>query len=181
MQGASFFRIALAGLTPLCYIMLMPHPSYHTQFVSPFGTITLTSDGNAVTALRFASPPINQIEPCPLLQQAEEELRAYFAGDLTRFSVPLRPEGTPFQQAVWQQLMQIPFGERVSYRDIASAVGNPSAVRAVGSANARNPIALMIPCHRVVKSDGHIGGYAYGEGLKIKLLEWERPVSVRGR
>lgn len=159
----------------------MPHPPYYIHFTSPFGDIELASDGTALTGLRFFKASAeSQSEPCPVLQLATEELDAFFKGELTQFSTPLRPKGTPFQQAVWQKLVQIPFGERVSYRDIATALGKPNASRAVGSANARNPIALMVPCHRVIKADGSLGGYAYGTSLKKQLLHWEQMVSARG-
>jgi len=106
--------------------------------------------------------------------RAQEQLLAYFAGDLTSFDVPLRPAGTPWQQKVWRALVDVPFGETKSYRDIARQVGNPRAARAVGMALNRNPIAIIIPCHRVVGADGSLTGYGGGLALKERLLAHER-------
>nr|WP_304458801.1 methylated-DNA--[protein]-cysteine S-methyltransferase [Alicyclobacillus sendaiensis] len=116
-------------------------------------------------------------EALALAERAAEELTLYFAGRLRAFTVPLAPRGTAFQLAVWASLCDIPFGARVSYRDIASAVGRPRAVRAVGQANRANPLPVFIPCHRVVGADGRLVGYA-GDALDLKawLLEHESRV-----
>jgi O-6-methylguanine DNA methyltransferase len=104
-----------------------------------------------------------------------EELDRYFRGDPVVFSVPLDPEsGTPFQRHVWDELRRIPWGQTRSYGDIASAVGKPGAARAVGSANRANQIPILIPCHRVIKADGSLGGYASGTHIKKRLLELEQ-------
>jgi len=108
--------------------------------------------------------------------KAEEQLEAYFAGELTDFDLPLDPQGTPWQTKVWWALAEIPFGETRSYGDIARRVGNPKASRAVGMANNRNPIALIIPCHRVIGADGSLTGYGGGLPLKERLLAHERRV-----
>jgi methylated-DNA-[protein]-cysteine S-methyltransferase len=108
--------------------------------------------------------------------KAEEQLQAYFAGDLTHFDLSLDPRGTPWQTQVWSALAEIPFGETRSYGDIARRVGNPKASRAVGMANNRNPIALIIPCHRVIGADGSLTGYGGGLPLKERLLAHERKV-----
>jgi len=105
--------------------------------------------------------------------RAIEEIEAYFRGKIRDFSLPLEIKGTPFQKKVWEALMSIPYGETRSYGDIAKAIGNPKAFRAVGWANAQNPIPIVIPCHRVIQSDGSLGGYGGGLELKRKLLDLE--------
>ncbi|MDH1899273.1 methylated-DNA--[protein]-cysteine S-methyltransferase [Aeromonas caviae] len=102
------------------------------------------------------------------------EFRDYFAGRLQRFTLPLAPRGTAFQQAVWQALCDIPYGETRSYGDIARAIGKPNAVRAVGAANGRNPLSIIIPCHRVIGQNGSLTGYAGGLPIKQALLTLER-------
>jgi methylated-DNA-[protein]-cysteine S-methyltransferase len=105
--------------------------------------------------------------------EAEAQLEAYFAGELTEFDVPLAPAGSGFQLAVWAALTRIPYGETASYGEIAAEVGRPDAVRAVGSTNGRNPIAVIIPCHRVIGADGTLVGYGGGLPRKRLLLELE--------
>jgi methylated-DNA-[protein]-cysteine S-methyltransferase len=134
--------------------------------------MVLRSDGNALTEARFA-PPCADV-PCPLLRRAARELSEYFQGLRREFDLPLAPAGTPFQQKVWAALRDIPFGETRSYRQIAAAVGNPAACRAVGMANSRNPIAVIIPCHRVIGADGSLTGYAGGLDKKRHLLALEQ-------
>jgi len=108
-----------------------------------------------------------------LIREAYRQLQKYFSGELYEFSLPLAPAGTDFMQSVWQVLREIPYGETVSYKDIAVKIGNPKAVRAVGMANNRNPIAIVIPCHRVIGSDGQLVGYRSGLENKRMLLELE--------
>jgi methylated-DNA-[protein]-cysteine S-methyltransferase len=115
----------------------------------------------------------------PVLAEAARQLRAFFAGELTTFDLPLAPAGTPFQRAVWDALRAIPFGETRSYRDVAVGLGAPSAVRAVGAANGKNPLAIVVPCHRVVGSSGALTGYAGGLARKRWLLAHERSVLDR--
>ena len=110
----------------------------------------------------------------PLLRQAAEELAAYFAGQLREFTVPLASKGTPFQQKVWAALREIPYGETRSYKEIAAMVGNEKACRAVGMANNRNPLLILIPCHRVTGAKGALTGYSGGLDRKHALLELER-------
>jgi len=110
----------------------------------------------------------------PLIRNAFEQLEDYLTGRLTEFSLPLRPEGTPFMKNVWMKLCDVPYGHTASYKDIATAVGNPRAVRAVGMANNRNPIPIFIPCHRIIGSNGKLVGYGGGLELKQKLLDLER-------
>lgn len=102
------------------------------------------------------------------------QLAEYFAGARREFDLPLAPRGTAFQQRVWEELRRIPYGETISYAELARRVGRPGASRAVGRANATNPIAVIVPCHRVIGSDGALTGYAGGEPLKRALLELER-------
>ena len=110
-----------------------------------------------------------------MLVAAARQLAEYFAGRRRAFDLPLAPAGTPFQQQVWRQLLQIPFGSTCSYGALARAVGRPSASRAVGAANGRNPISIIIPCHRVIGSDGSLTGYGGGEPAKRWLLDHESP------
>jgi O-6-methylguanine DNA methyltransferase len=110
---------------------------------------------------------------------AAEQILEYLAGERTEFELPLDLRGTEFQRAVWNALQSIPFGERRSYRDVARAVGRPRAVRAVGTANGSNPVSLVVPCHRVVNSDGKLGGYGGGLALKARLLDMESRIGGR--
>jgi len=113
-------------------------------------------------------------ESHPVLLEAAGQLRAYFAGSLREFSLPLEVGGTDFQLRVWRKLRDIPYGETWSYRDLAVALGNPTAVRAVGAANGANPLPIIMPCHRVIGSNGKLVGYGGGLTLKKRLLEIER-------
>ena len=112
-------------------------------------------------------------QPTPLLRRAERELQEYFAGQRRQFDLPLAPQGTPFQQSVWQALRQIPYGQTASYKQIAQAIGHPTACRAVGGANNKNPLPIFIPCHRVIGAGGSLTGYAGGLDLKQGLLALE--------
>ena len=112
-------------------------------------------------------------EETPLLREAERQLKAYLAGRLRNFDLPLAPRGTPFQQKVWAALTAIPYGETRSYKQVAEAVGCPKGCRAVGMANNRNPIAIVIPCHRVIGADGALVGYGGGLAVKEVLLRLE--------
>ena len=114
----------------------------------------------------------------PVLKSAMEQLTRYFRGESREFSVPLNLRGTPFQMAVWQALLRIPYGETRSYAEIAAQIGNPKAARAVGHANGSNPVAIIVPCHRVIASGGGLGGYGGGLDLKRRLLELEATVTV---
>src|ERR1019366_4204294 len=142
------------------------------RFTTPFGPAWASADQNgALTAFTFApeAPADNPIEP-DIARQIEE----FFAGRSTAFDVPLAPEGTAFQQRVWAELRRIPFGETISYAELARRIGRPGAARAVGRANATNPIAVIVPCHRVIGAAGSLTGYDGGLDLKQKLLAWER-------
>ncbi|MFH7586340.1 methylated-DNA--[protein]-cysteine S-methyltransferase [Oceanimonas smirnovii] len=149
----------------------------YTVLPSPCGPLRIEANSEAITRILFLDKPLAATAPAsPLLAQTCDQLNAYFAGELTRFSLPLAPAGTPFQQQVWQALLTIPWGEKHSYRDIAVAIGNPRAVRAVGAANGRNPIPIIIPCHRVIGANGSLTGYAGGLTRKRWLLDHETKV-----
>lgn len=140
---------------------------------SPVGPLTLQSRGDAVCGVLFGRRGEPAEADTPVLRQCEEELAAYFAGDLRAFTVPLRPAGTPFQLQVWEALRQIPHGETRTYAQIAQAIGNPKACRAVGMANNKNPISILIPCHRVIGAKGALVGYGGGLEVKKFLLSLE--------
>lgn len=140
---------------------------------SPIGPLTLTAHSDALTRLDFGAVPQEPLEETPLLQEAARQLAAYFDGALQRFNLPLKPRGTAFQQQVWAALQGIPYGRRVTYSDIAQGVDNPKGVRAVGMANNRNPLPILIPCHRVVGKNGSLVGYGGGLAVKEYLLELE--------
>jgi methylated-DNA-[protein]-cysteine S-methyltransferase len=110
----------------------------------------------------------------PILKEATRQIQDYLNGQRTKFSIPLHFEGTGFQRKVWEQLRSIPFGETISYSELAKRVGNPRAVRAAGSANGKNPFCIIVPCHRVIAKDGTIGGYAGGLARKRHLLAVEK-------
>lgn len=143
---------------------------------TPVGPVTVVATERAVTAVRFgaAGPAVGQTGDLPpVLRQAVEELREYFAGGRREFTLPLAPAGTPFQQEVWAALREIPYGETRTYGQIAARIGRPKACRAVGMANNRNPIAIIVPCHRVVGTSGALVGYAGGLNVKEILLKLE--------
>lgn len=146
---------------------------------SPVGRLALTGEGDELISLALPYdpvPPIAQRET-PVLRETARQLSAYFSGKLREFDLPLHPEGTPFRLAVWEQLRQIPWGQTISYGELARRIGKPGACRAVGGANRHNPIPVIIPCHRVIAADGTIGGYSGNRGgsaeLKRALLKLE--------
>ena len=153
--------------------------TYFATIPSPIGELTLCSDGEALTGLYFSTgSKARGADPTwrrddPQFAEAANQLKAYFAGELHSFDLLLRPPATPFQSKVLDALLNIPYGQLRSYSDIAVAVGNPKAVRAVGSANGNNPIAIIIPCHRVVGSDGRLTGFGGGLPTKQFLLDLE--------
>ena len=140
---------------------------------TPIGTAWASVENGAVTRFGFGDDPFGA-ETNPLIARQVTE---YFSGKRTAFDLPLAPRGSAFQKSVWSELMRIPFGETISYAELARRVGRPGAFRAVGRANATNPIALIIPCHRVIGSSGDLTGYAFGVDLKRKLIDWERDVA----
>jgi methylated-DNA-[protein]-cysteine S-methyltransferase len=148
------------------------------QFLdTPIGVLRLVSDGNHLVTIEFEGQhgdggTDTEIAD-PVLNKCAEQLAEYFAGARHSFDLPLAPGGTEFQRAVWAALGDIPYGELRSYGDIARAIHKPAAVRAVGAANGRNPLPVVVPCHRVVGSDGSLTGFAGGLAIKKKLLELE--------
>jgi len=142
------------------------------QIETPFGPAWATVNVKGeLTAFGFGQPKQNGGAENPeVARQAKE----YFEGTRQDFDLPLAPQGSPFQQQVWAELRRIGYGDTISYAELARRVGHPGAARAVGRANATNPIALVIPCHRVIGSNGKLTGYAYGTELKEQLLNWER-------
>ena len=138
---------------------------------TPIGPLTLEADENAVTAIRFSAGGAQ--DASPLLDAAEAQLREYFAGARRTFDLPLAPHGTAFQQRVWTASRTIPYGETRTYGELAAAIDSPNASRAVGMANHRNPIPIIIPCHRVIGATGTLTGYAGGLEIKRRLLALE--------
>lgn len=145
---------------------------------SPVGPLTLHSNGAALTGLEFDKPRYKLTESPRgedrVLAQARRELDRYFAGKLKAFTIATAPEGTPFQQKVWAALTKIPYGITRSYGQQAAAIGSPKAFRAVGLANGKNPIAIIVPCHRVIGSDGSLTGFGGGVPRKQFLLDLEQ-------
>ncbi|GAB6395004.1 MAG: methylated-DNA--protein-cysteine methyltransferase [Bacteroidales bacterium] len=142
---------------------------------TPVGWIELQASDTHLRRARWVLQPLEEeASPNEILQEAIKQMREYFAGQRKRFDLPLQQEGAPFQQKVWSELQKIPYGETISYKALAALAGNGKACRAAGSANAKNSIFIIVPCHRVIQSDGNIGGYAYGTAMKSFLLEWER-------
>jgi methylated-DNA-[protein]-cysteine S-methyltransferase len=158
------------------------HVVEHAAIATPLGTMRLVTDGTAVLALEFDAPVIDSTPRSTAAREIADavtrHLDAYFARRRVMLDVPLAPSGTPFQQDVWSALRGIPHGETVSYAEIARRVGRPSAVRAVGAANGRNPIAILIPCHRVIGADGTLTGYGGGLDRKRALLLLEAPAPL---
>ena len=155
---------------------------------SPVGQLTLVANDVALVAVLWENDDPGRVRvglsaersDHPILHQATEQLASYFAGRLRTFSVPLHFRGTDFQKSVWAALLAIPFGETRSYAEIARAIGRPSAVRAVGAANGRNPLSIIVACHRVVGSDGSLTGFAGGLDAKRYLLALERANTKKG-
>lgn len=142
------------------------------SFQSPVGLIWIAEKQGRLTDLRIGGLAQPE-QTSPLLQESVRQLSAYFSGKLNHFDLPLAPKGTAFQLEAWQGLREIPFGSTRSYLQQAQSIGRPQAQRAVGGANRRNPIPIIIPCHRVINHDGGIGGYAFGLEMKRFLLHLE--------
>jgi methylated-DNA-[protein]-cysteine S-methyltransferase len=154
---------------------------FYSIVPSPIGEVVLVSNGQALTAVSLSPAEVGK-EWRPddaLLRPAREQLRAYFGGDLLDFDLPLAPAGTNFQQRVWSELRRIAFGRTASYAEIAARIGRPKAARPVGAANGRNPIAIIVPCHRVIGANGTLTGYGGGLDRKEWLLRHEATVLAR--
>jgi len=158
--------------------------SYNT-IKTPMGDLLLVANESALTGIYFVGCdhiPAEQNEwerdpKHPILRQAKEQLDEYFAGSRTEFTLPLHFAGTDFQNRVWQQIALIPYGKTITYSDLAQKSGKPEAIRAAGTSTGRNPISIIIPCHRVVGKNGGFGGYAGGLERKRFLLELENPTA----
>ena len=152
---------------------------------SPVGMLRLTASARGVKSIevikgsRAANATVARNGAGAIVRQAEKELREYFSGRRQKFTVKLDLDGTEFQRTAWEAMRRIPFGSTISYGEQAKAIGKPKAFRAVGSANGRNPVPIIVPCHRVLASDGSLGGYSLGLSMKRRLLALEG-VSVAG-
>ena len=142
-------------------------------FRTPLGAVCLTEDDGSITRIELTDVADEPLAPTPLLREAEQQILAYLRGERQQLDFPIRMVGTPFQQRVWRALQQIPYGSTRTYGEIASAIGNPRASRAVGMACNKNPLLLIVPCHRVVGANGKLVGFAYGTEAKRWLLELE--------
>ena len=176
--------------------------TYYTIFESPIGKLLLTSDGTHITRLfmndheggptatagfaeekdaraKFGSLPLLEWEAgehLPVIQKAKAQIDDFFAGKRQDFDIPLKPVGSEFQRTVWDELTRIPFGKTISYGELAKRIGKPDAPRAVGLANGKNPISIIVPCHRVIGASGKLTGYGGGIDRKMWLLEHEATV-----
>ena len=160
----------------------------YTHLETPVGTLLIAGDDSAVLRIAFpirgkaANTETSWVEsPRGPVAEAVRQLREYFAGKRTGFDLPLAPQGTEFQRSVWRQLQEIPYGETISYGELARRVGNPKASRAVGSANGANPLPIVIPCHRVIAANGTLGGFGGGLPTKQVLLALEQATSIGNR
>jgi len=154
---------------------VMSKDTHYTKVASPIGELTLTSDNEMLTGLFVERDSIEgdlKRDDGPF-RPVLEELERYWAGEPTDFDVPIDLRGTPFQVNVWNALRDIPYGETISYGELADRIGNRKACRAVGAANGRNPISIVVPCHRVIGSNGKLVGYGWGVDRKQKLLDLE--------
>jgi methylated-DNA-[protein]-cysteine S-methyltransferase len=152
--------------------------TYYTTVPSPIGRLTLFSDGENLTGLKMGRTERvagARRDPAPF-ESISEQLDRYWNNELREFDVPLAMQGTDFQKKVWEGLRTIPYGETISYKELARRIGLPRAIRAVGQANNRNPIAIVVPCHRVIGANGSLTGYGGGLDKKEKLLALEARV-----
>lgn len=152
------------------------------EYSSPIGTLTLVADQGSLKHIYFEGrstmsddyPLIYSCDNHYVLQKTARQLDEYFSETRTEFDLPIQPDGTAFQKSVWNALQRIPYGETISYMTLAQNIENPKAMRAVGGANGKNPIPIIIPCHRVIAADGSLGGFSGGLDNKIRLLEIEK-------
>ncbi len=152
---------------------------YYVAMKSPIGKLHLVSDDKSLLSVGLGGPkPSLKFKSggkaCSVLTEAVTQLEEYFRGERVKFTLPTKANGTEFQLKAWRSLAEIPYGKTISYREQAEKLGARKAFRAVGSANGRNPLPIIVPCHRVVASDGTLGGYAGGLKMKARLLEIER-------
>lgn len=161
---------------------------FYKEVESPVGKLKLVASANALVAILWERERPNRIKLAmaksdpqqPILLETERQLEEYFAGTRNEFNLPLEPAGTEFQKKVWRALREIPFGQTRSYLDLAKSIGSAKAVRAVGAANGKNPLSIVVPCHRVVGANGTLTGFAGGLEVKAKLLAHEGGYSFSG-
>ncbi|MGB3466341.1 MAG: methylated-DNA--[protein]-cysteine S-methyltransferase [Cyclobacteriaceae bacterium] len=147
---------------------------YHCSFESPVGILLLESNGEALTGLSFTEQPVQEDQPdLDIFINTRQQLHEYFYGERTVFDIPLAFDGTDFQQKVWNELLNIPYGTSLSYKHLSQRLGDVKAIRAVGTTNGKNKIAIIVPCHRVLGNDGSLTGYAWGLEKKKWLLQHE--------
>ncbi|MBU2978265.1 methylated-DNA--[protein]-cysteine S-methyltransferase [Alteromonas sp. C1M14] len=146
---------------------------YNAYMPSPCGLIQVCANNSGITAIRFVDEQATTENPSSVTELASQQLQEYFASTRREFSLPLAAEGTAFQREVWTALSAIPYGETRTYGDIARSINNPKAVRAVGLANGKNPLSIVVPCHRVIGANGTLTGYAGGLTRKARLLKLE--------
>ena len=147
---------------------------YQKSIKTPIGTLYIVEENEKIIEIRYKTPKDNALEKdTKLLQKAEKEIDEYFKGERKEFDLPLNPKGTEFMKKVWKELQKIPYGKTATYGEIAKRIGNPKASRAVGMANHKNPIPIIIPCHRVVGKNNKMVGYALGISNKKYLLDIE--------
>ena len=146
---------------------------YYDYLASPLGLVEVTASEQGLVAVTFCDKPCQPVQAQRVAAEAKRQLIAYFAQELREFDLPLAAAGTVFQQQVWQALTTVPYGKTASYGDIAKAINNPKGVRAVGLANGKNPIAIIVPCHRIIGANGTLTGYAGGLDKKAWLLRHE--------
>lgn len=154
--------------------------NYYTK-ITKTGQITISEDNGYIVSLALPSVNKNfagEFYQSSVLEKAFLELEEYFLGERTEFNLPLKLVGTQFQLKVWRELQKVPYGETRTYGEIAELIGNPKASRAVGCANNKNPIPIIVPCHRIISSDGSLSGYAGGTALKLSLLNLEKGISL---
>jgi methylated-DNA-[protein]-cysteine S-methyltransferase len=147
--------------------------TYRDHFETPLGTMEVAASEHAVTTVFFVEKN-GEVNANRLTELAKKQLIEYFAGDRTQFELPLQPTGTAFQKKVWDALLSVPFGTTQSYGDIAQLIDNPKGVRAVGLANGKNPLTIVVPCHRIIGANGSLTGYGGGIDRKAWLLNHER-------
>ncbi|WP_220761017.1 methylated-DNA--[protein]-cysteine S-methyltransferase [Flavobacterium sp. UMI-01] len=148
-----------------------------TSFTTPLGIATIMGDENGVSKISIADEGVESGEIPVILQEAVTQIKEYFEGNRTHFNFKRNPQGTDFQQKVWQALIEIPYGQTISYLDLSKKLGDVKAIRAVASANGKNPLWIVVPCHRVIGTDGSLTGYAGGLWRKKWLLEHENPTT----
>ncbi len=144
-----------------------------TIILSPLGNIKLVEEDNQLTEVIFTDQAITPMPENELLQETELQLNNYFKSELKEFEISINPSGTEFQQSVWRELRLIPYGTTISYQELANRLGDPKTIRAAASANGQNPLAILIPCHRVIGSNGEMTGYVGGIHRKQDLLKLE--------